>query len=194
MRPKIGVFGSSAGPELESMTTKAKAVGTALAFFDPILITGACAGLPYAAALAAREHGCTELWGFSPATDYKGQVAITPECDNTIYSSLIYIPEHYEFRNDIKVARKYRNVTSTATCDAGIIISGRWGSMNEFTNLFDMGKIIGVLTDTGGIADELATLEKKIRKPGNAIIIFDSSPEALVRRIIETLKKRMRDK
>lgn len=58
----------------------------------------------------------------------------------------------------------YHNVLTTAACDAGIIIAGRWGSMNEFTNLYDMGKVIGVLTGTGGIADELPQLLKKISK------------------------------
>ena len=33
--------------------------------------------------------------------------------------------------------------------------------MNEFTNLYDMGKVIGVLTGTGGIADELELLNQK---------------------------------
>ena len=60
--------------------------------------------------------------------------------------------------------KKYRNVSSTANCDAGIIISGRWGTMNEFTNLYDMGKVIGILTETSGVADEIKNLSKKINK------------------------------
>ena len=74
--------------------------------------------------------------------------------------------------------------------DAGIIISGRWGTMNEFTNLHDMGKVIGVLTGTGGVADDLSSLSKKIHKPSKAVVIFDSSPEQLVKRILEELKHR----
>lgn len=85
---------------------------------------------------------------------------------------------------------KHDCVVINGACDAGIIISGRWGSMNEFTNLYDMGKVIGVLTGTGGIADELEYLMKKVTKKSKAVVIFDSSPDTLVEKIIKTLHKR----
>lgn len=85
---------------------------------------------------------------------------LLPAADTTIFDRLIFIPKDYEFTKNKQVSLKYRNVTSTASCDAGIIISGRWGSLNEFTNLYDMGKIIGVLIGTGGVADELEELNK----------------------------------
>ena len=83
------------------------------------------------------------------------------------------------------VRKKYRNVISTANCDAGIIISGRWGTMNEFTNLHDMGKVIGIFTSTGGIADDIFRLSKKIHKPSKAELIFDDSPKKLIGKIIK---------
>src|SRR6185437_8568184 len=107
----------------------------------------------------------------------------------SLYEKLFYIPSDYPFKNNHLVTRKYRNVSSTAICDAGIIISGRWGTLNEFTNLYDMGKLIGVLTSTGGIADELEDLNKKIYKPGKAKIIFNNDPEALVKKIIAELEQ-----
>ena len=79
---------------------------------------------------------------------------------------------------------------STATADAGIIISGRWGTMNEFTNLYDMGKVIGVLTGFGGIADELPSLSKKINKQSKAKVFFSDNPDTLVSEIINELKQR----
>jgi hypothetical protein len=62
--------------------------------------------------------------------------------------------------------------------------------MNEFTNLYDMGKVIGVLTGTGGVADGLVTLEKNIHKPGKAVVIFDDTPGLLVDRILKEVKRR----
>lgn len=59
--------------------------------------------------------------------------------------------------------------------------------MNEFTNLYDMGKVVGILTGTGGIADELENLNKRIKKKSKAKILFDNSPEKLIQKIIDKL-------
>lgn len=59
---------------------------------------------------------------------------------------------------------KYRNVVSTIHADAGSIISGGWGSLNEFTNLLYDGKPIGILAGTGGVADELPEWFPRQRK------------------------------
>ena len=64
--------------------------------------------------------------------------------------------------------------------------------MNEFTNLYDMGKVIGVLTGTGGIAEELVTLNQKITKKSAAKVIFNSSPEQLVQEILNELSAKTR--
>lgn len=183
---KIGVFGSAEGA-VEEILEKAKELGRLLAKQNVIIITGACSGVPYAAASVAAKNG-TEVWGFSPEINFENQKVAYPNNDITIYKKLTYISRRYEFVNNPLVAKKYRNVTSTATCDAGIIISGRWGTLNEFTNLFDMGKVIGVLTGTGGIAGELESLSSKIHKPGKAKIIFNSDPQKLVNEVIDALK------
>src|SRR3990167_5240460 len=54
----------------------------------------------------------------------------------------------------------------------------------------DMGKVIGVLTGTGGIADELEVLHQTIHKPGKAIIFFSSDPKELVKLVIGEVEKR----
>jgi hypothetical protein len=63
-------------------------------------------------------------------------------------------------------------VISTIHADAGIIISGGWGSMNEFTNLLYDGKPIGVFTGTGGLADELPHWFLKLRNNPSEIVSF----------------------
>ena len=81
---------------------------------------------------------------------------------------------------------------STADCDAGIIMAGRWGSLNEFTCLTDFGKVLGVLTETGGIADELKSLTEKISKKGSGKVIFNNSPEKLLMEVINEISRQSR--
>ncbi len=186
MKYKIGIFGSPA--ETGQAVIKAERLGLALADLaeKAVVITGACSGIPYIVASKAAEGG-VEIWGFSPMFDLAGQKENWPDDDSSIYSRLIYVSRDFEFSSSKRARMKLRNVSSTASCDAGIIISGKWGSLNEFTNLLDMQKIVGVLTGTGGIADELGDLSKKITKEGQGTIIFDDSPEHLISKIIDAL-------
>lgn len=186
MNFKIGIFGSSADEIENTPIEKAKELGRALSKYKITLITGACSGLPYLAALYGSKNG-NPVWGYSPKFDLEGQKKFTPNDDLSIYNKLIFLSKDFVFSRDEQVCKKYRNVISTANCDAGIIISGRWGTFNEFTNLYDIGKIIGVLTDTGGIADELPNLMKKIIKKSKAKVIFEDSPEKLIKSVISSL-------
>jgi hypothetical protein len=190
---KIGVFGSAGSlakdNNIDRFEKGAQEVGRMIAKNGCIVVTGACPGLPYHAALAAHGWG-GEVWGFAGATDRKMLDKTVADCDNNIYSKLFYVPKGAGYLKDISMMRKFRNVTSTAYCDAGIVLSGMWGTMNEFTNLYDMGKVIGVLAGTGGVADELPGLLKKIKKPSKAKIIFSRSPKELVAKVIRELKIR----
>ena len=191
MRYKIAAFGSSAGKISSLVISKARKIGKELGKNGMDIITGACSGLPYEVAFEAHKNG-SAVWGYSPASNLKGQRDFTPNDDLLIYKKIFFIPKSFPFLSNIDICKKYRNVISTANCDGGIIISGRWGTMNEFTNLYDMGKVIGVLTDTEGIADEIASLNNKVYKPGKAIVLFNSSPQKLVKMVIAKLKERTR--
>lgn len=187
IKPKIGVFGSSAG-ELEEIIPKALQIGQELGKNDAITLVGACNGLPY---IAAREAAKTsgEVWLFPPFSKLADLKTAFPEVDFSIFKTITYLPADYPFIDNVKICQKYRNTISCATCDAGIIISGRWGTLNEFTNLLDMGKVIGVLTDTGGVADEIEYLSGKIKKINSGTIIYNNSPKELVSLVLEALTK-----
>lgn len=187
MSYKVGVFGSAIN-ESEEAAQKAELLGKALAENDCIVANGGCDGMPRMVAQAAKEHGGS-VWGFSPNRNKEEHAADYPEQNLELYDKLIFVPEQYEFAENDLARKKYRNISSTHTCDAGIIISGRWGSMNEFTNLFDLGKVIGVLTGTGGIADELPRLTEVIKKKSKAVVLFDDDPAELVTKIINTLNQ-----
>lgn len=188
MKKKIGVFGSAVVESKEAMSL-ASQVGEILADHNVIIITGACNGIPYTCAQAAFKKGA-QIWGFSPARDLNEQKETTPNHDHSIYTKLFYVPENFSFSSQITVSRKYRNVIATATCDAGIVISGRWGTLNEFTNLIDFGKVIGVLVGSNGIADELQHLHNVIKKKSNAEVIFNNNPIDLIEKIFTKLKEK----
>jgi predicted Rossmann-fold nucleotide-binding protein len=165
---------------------KAAELGRELAKLNCILVTGACDGVPLMVARAARLAGA-DVWGFSPSLNLDRHKSETPDDDPSVYTKLIYTPSNFPFSNDITICRKFRNVISTAHTDAGIVISGRWGTLNEFTCLHEMEKIIGILTGTGGISDELPQLVRQINKPSKAQMLFDDDPSSLVKRIFSSL-------
>lgn len=187
MKHKIGIYGSSAG-DIEKIMPKAVAIARELGKYKDkiILINGACSGIPYFVALEAHKNG-VEIWGFSSSVDKRNQRTEYPDDDLSMYSKIIYVPSNFPGIENDRVCKKYRNVVLTSNCDAGIIISGRWGTMNEFTNLVDMQKTVGVLTETGGFADELPALSKKISKAGQGEIIFESDPKILIEKILKII-------
>jgi predicted Rossmann-fold nucleotide-binding protein len=160
MSYKIGVYGSSVseGTQAEAL---GKSLGDALAKHSCTIITGGCSGMPYIVAHEAAQHGA-EVWGFTPAVTIEEHRQAYPCDDINIYTRLIYVPQNYhELFGKTPASKaldwserlKYRNVISTINSDAGIIISGSWGTLNEFTNLIYEGKPIGVLTGSGGLPD-----------------------------------------
>lgn len=193
---KIGVYGSNIN-EGEVATRLGERLGQELAARGCLVITGACSGMPYVVAQTAAQHGAA-VWGFTPELDAAGQQAAYPSDDITIYQRLIYVPQNYRAlfgvedlspQRDHAIRLRYRNAVSTANCDAGIIISGSWGTLNEFTNLIYDGKPIGVLTGTGGLADELGDFYPRLRKRSASVALFESEPEKLVDRLLSELEE-----
>jgi hypothetical protein len=70
-----------------------------------------------------------------------------------------------------------------------LFIAGSIGSLNEFTIAYDEGKIIGCLTGTGGVADELKRLVETFQKPTKARIVYDDDPKLLIDTCLDLLKQ-----
>ena len=81
-----------------------------------------------------------------------------------------------------------RNLLLTRASDAVLVSCGRMGTLNEFTISFEDDKVIGVLTETGGMADEIESILEKAHR-GKGKVIFDSDPRALIEKVIEMVKK-----
>jgi uncharacterized protein (TIGR00725 family) len=75
---------------------------------------------------------------------------------------------------------KGRNVVLVRSCDVVIFIAGSIGSLNEFTIAHDEGKIIGCLTGTGGVADEIERLAATFKKQTRSSILCEADPESLI--------------
>jgi len=175
MNGVIGVMGSAAGNLTDELKGKARKIGAEIAQNGYILATGACPGLPLEAAFGAAENGGTVI-GFSPAKDKKEHSTVF-NFPTEPFTALIYTGFGF----------KGRNVISIRTCDAVIFISGRMGTLNEFTLAFDESKVIGVLRGTGGFADEFGRIiqisAENGKEPKN-LICFESDPVELVKRIL----------
>lgn len=192
---KIGIYGSNV-TEGEEAVQLAQELGVALAQNDVIVVTGGCSGMPYAVAHAAKQKGA-EVWGFTPQRNEEEQKQAYPLDDITIYDKLFYVPSQYDqlfyldhtlsATRDQSARLKYRNLISTIHADAGIIVSGGWGTLNEFTNLIYDGKPIGVLLGTGGLADELPEWYPRLRKKSESVVHFSESPTELVMALLQEL-------
>jgi uncharacterized protein (TIGR00725 family) len=174
MRIKVGVMGSAA-PDSARLDTgrlvveKAERLARAIASRDVVLFTGATTGLVYVVGKTAREAGCFHV-GISPGTNESEHVALyhlpTDSCDVIVYTGF---------------GLKGRNVVLVRSCDVVLFVAGAMGSLNEFTIAHDEGKIIGCLTGTGGVADEVDYLLQKFGKRAAGARVFQNEdPEKLL--------------
>lgn len=172
---KICVSGAAAGPLTKTAGPKAYELGKQIAMEGAVLLTGATTGLPYEAARGNFEHGGLCI-GFSPAaTALAHMKSYRLPCryhDVIVYTGFDYAG---------------RNLMLTRAADAVITIGGRMGTLNEFTIAFEDKKLIGVLLDSGGIADEIQHLLHTAHKSIKAHLIFDTDPKSLVHKVVETL-------
>jgi uncharacterized protein (TIGR00725 family) len=177
---KFAVLGSASVSEDSSEGRKAYTVGIQVASGNGVLLTGACPGLPHAAALGARSvRGLTI--GISPAMrreDHLVTFSYPLDSDVILYTGM---------------GTKGRNVILVRSADACVFIGGGMGTLNEFTIAFDdldSACAIGVLLDSGGFSDEFVNLVRRLAKAPRAALIADSDPEKLVDALFRQLGKR----
>ncbi|MBI2054745.1 MAG: LOG family protein [Candidatus Sungbacteria bacterium] len=177
LKLKIAVSGAAetghCAPNALPMT---KELGRQIALSNAVLVTGATTGAPYWAAIGAKEAGGFII-GISPAATEREHVE-EYKLPLDYHDLIVYTGFGYSGRN----------LLLTRSADAVIFSCGRIGTLNEFTDAFEDNKPIGVLTDTGGTADEIDEIvAKSHRGPGK--IIYDADPKKLVEKVIELVKK-----
>jgi YHS domain-containing protein len=65
-----------------------------------------------------------------------------------------------------------------------VIIGGRSGTLGELAIAYDEGKLIGVLTGTGGISDMVADILGACAKGTGAQVVYDPAPLRLVKKLL----------
>jgi uncharacterized protein (TIGR00725 family) len=154
----------------------AKEVGREIVRQNGICVTGATTGVPYWAAIGAKEEGGISL-GISPAASELAHVK-SYKLPTDYFDLIMYTGFEYSGRNLLLVR----------SSDAVITICGRIGTLNEFTIAFEDKRVMGVLEGTGGTADMIREIvEKSHRGSGN--IVYDRDPKRLVERVIALVKK-----
>ena len=165
----------SASQASDEVHEKAASLGRAIAARDLILLTGATTGVVYAVGSQARAAGSFHV-GISPASNQPEHVdhyqLPVDACDVLIYTGF---------------GLKGRNVVLVRSCDIVLFIAGAMGSLNEFTIAHDEGKVIGCLTNTGGVADEVEYLLEKFSKPTGAQVFLHTEPEQLLAACLDSV-------
>ena len=155
---------------------KTKLLGAEIVRQGGVLVTGATTGAPYWGAIGAKDAG-----GFV--------IGISPASSEAAHVRQYRLPIDY---HDVIVYTGFgysgRNLLLTRSSDAVLITCGRLGTLNEFTIAFEDDKPIGVLTSTGGMADEIEGILAKGHR-GTGKVVFDSDPRKLVEKVIAIIKK-----
>ena len=183
MTISIGVMGSAGDgggqTNKEALAAKANALARAIAERKLHLLTGATTGIVYVVGKTSHDAGTLHV-GISPACDAREHVEKyqlpLDACDRIIFTGF---------------GLKGRNVVLVRSCDIVIFIAGAMGSLNEFTIAHDEGKVIGCLTGTGGVADEVDYLLGKFSKKTDAAIFRDDDPGKLIDACLSELQKRV---
>ena len=176
MRLTIGVMGSSGGSLTEDVQQRVYRLGEAIAGRDAILITGGCPGLPYEAVRGAKAKGGLVV-GISPGLsidEHRGKYASPVEG----FDVLIYTGS----------GLMGREITNIRSCDIVVIAGGRTGTLGELAIAYDEGRLIGVLTGTGGITGIVEEILRVSGKETGACVIYDDDPVKLVDRLIHYYK------
>jgi uncharacterized protein (TIGR00725 family) len=165
---RVGVMGS-AGNVDPTMIDRCRTLGRAIAGRGCCLLTGACPGLPHETVLGAKERD-GHVIGISPAPTLKEHVE-TYDSPYREYDVLI-------FTGMGLMGRELINIYS---CDIIIIVGGRSGTLGEFAIAYEQGKLIGVLSGTGGITAALPELEASLAvKETGAEVMYGDDPVRLV--------------
>lgn len=176
MKLQIGVMGSAGGSLTDEEIALARGLGAGIARRGALIVTGACPGLPHAAVLGAHEAGGESL-GVSPAHSREEHVDLY-ESPLEPYTTIV-------FTGSGLMGREVYNIHSS---DFVTFVGGRSGTLGEFCIAYDEGKLIGVLSHSGGISEHFGRIAALFEKDTGAILIEDGDPGRLIDRCVERFR------
>lgn len=181
LRYSICVSGAAAGETVTEARDLAIQIGASIAQTGHIVTTGATVGLPYYAAYGAKTAGGMSI-GFSPAASLREHLR------------KYRLPfDAFDFINFTGMNYVGRDLYLVQSSDAVITVGGRFGSLHEFTSALEAHKPCGVLLGSGGTADLIPELMKTLQAPDDDMVIFDTDPDKLVKRIVAILDEKSAD-
>jgi len=173
MKMTIGVMGASGGDLSQEIKQRAYRLGEAIAERDATLISGGCPGLPYEAVRGAKAKGGLVV-GISPGLsidEHQGKYRSPVEG----FDVLIYTGS----------GLMGREITNIRSCDIVVIAGGRSGTLGELAIAYDEGRLIGILTGTGGITGMVEEIIRACKKETGACVLYDDDPTLLIDRLLE---------
>lgn len=170
---RIGVMGSAAEIDNPEIIQQCRSLGRAIAAQGCCVLTGACPGMPHEVVLGAKEVGGQSM-GISPAVHLREHIdtftSPYKEYDVMVYTGLGLM------------GRELINIRSS---DIILLVGGRCGTLGEFAIAYEEGKLIGVLSGTGGITNVLPQLVDMLSKQTGSEVIYDVDPHQLVTRLLQ---------
>lgn len=182
MKYKICVSGAAETSHCaQDALEAAKELGREIIRQGGVLVTGATVGIPYWAAIGAKEENGIVI-GLSPAASERAHRK-KYHLPTDFHDLIIYTGFEYAGRN----------LLLTRSADAVVVACGRMGTLNEFSIAFEDRKPIGVLTGTGGTADMLeGIVERCHRGPGK--IVYESKPKKLISELVKLIEKEKKER
>jgi len=174
---QICVSGAAKGESVEQGKELARQLGAAIAEAGHALLTGATVGLPNYAAEGYKAAGGKMSLGISPAAS-KVEHVRKYRLPTEAYDVILYSGLHYVGRDSLLIT----------SSDAVISIGGRLGTLHEFTIAMESDTPIGFLQGAGGVSTQISQL-MELAQPikADAIVLFDNSPEALIKNMTKAL-------
>ncbi|MFO1045827.1 MAG: hypothetical protein U0941_28935 [Planctomycetaceae bacterium] len=173
----VGVMGGAGRDIPKVYLAKAEELGEAVGDQNCVLVTGACPGLPFAAARGAKRKGATVV-GISPGLSL---------CEHAYkYESPTAYHDILIFTGSGLMGREVVNIRSS---DIVAFIGGSSGTLGELAIAYDEGKLIGILTGTGGISDLVSGILSACQKQTGARVVYDDQPRRLVTELLRIYRE-----
>ncbi|MGO9605286.1 MAG: hypothetical protein ACLQAT_18165 [Candidatus Binataceae bacterium] len=173
----IGVMGRTHDASASHLA-EAFELGRAIGINGCTLITGACGGVPLAAARGARQEGALVI-GISPGLSLVEHVSK--------YDSPVHHHDVLVFTGAGLMGREVINISS---CEMVVIAGGHAGTLGELAIAYVEGKIIGVLSGIGGVSKIAREVLRVCHKNSGARALYDKDPHRLVARMLSVYRAR----
>ncbi len=199
-RVVVGVMGGAGKTTPKALAEKMHVLGQTIAEGGHVTLTGAAPGLPDLAVRGAKsKNGLTvgissfpskaaHMRSGSPSNlDVIQLTELHPSIKMTATQAGVSWRKIPNF-----MGRELPNIHFS---DAIVIVGGRFGTLGELALALEDRRPIGVLTGSGGMADQVKRLVAASVRAGKspaAPIIYDSNPKRLVTRLVKATQKHLK--